>query len=296
MAAALGVGAAQRLRPRGRLVLVGAVPGAVRCWLGRLGWAAALPWGCCGWLVVAAWVLGSAWLLRAGVPGWPRCLPRCAGGGYCWPCAGLAGRGAGAGMGINFLLSVMCLVWMADIAAYFAGPLSGCASRAASWRPQHQPRQELGRACGVAWRACCCWPLLLGAVPMPSGSRFNPACLAMVGAGLVGLAGVATLFMTAMSVLGDLVESLIKRSAGRQGQQPAAARPWRRARPHGCLVAHFALGHDAGQQRHGDFPMKQRLRCSDRPDPLVPARWMWWRRHPDRFEVFALSAATQVDA
>ena len=85
------------------------------------GWAAqplTLLWT----LAAGVWVLGSAWLLRAGVPGWPR-IPRALrlvlGVLGLW-LAWLAVVQARV-IGINFLLSVMTLVWMADIAAYFAG-------------------------------------------------------------------------------------------------------------------------------------------------------------------------------
>ena len=52
----------------------------------------------------------------------------------------LAGDGHARSIGINFILSVFCLVWVADIAAYFGGR----ALRPAQAGAEHQPRQELG--------------------------------------------------------------------------------------------------------------------------------------------------------
>ena len=79
------------------------------------------------WAVAgAAWVLAGAWLLRSGVAGWPR-IPRAlrlAGGLAALWLAWLAIARARV-MGIEFLLSVLVLVWVADIFAYFAGRTFG---------------------------------------------------------------------------------------------------------------------------------------------------------------------------
>src|SRR5690242_7708005 len=79
------------------------------------------------WAVAGAlWVLGGAWLLRIGVAGWPR-IPRpvrLAGGELALWLAWLAVAQARV-IGVNFLLSVLVLVWVADIFAYFAGRTFG---------------------------------------------------------------------------------------------------------------------------------------------------------------------------
>ncbi len=79
------------------------------------------------WLLASAlWVLGGAWVLRRGVAGWPA-IPRAvrlAGGVLALWLAWLAVAQARA-IGINFLLSVFVLVWVADVAAYFAGRALG---------------------------------------------------------------------------------------------------------------------------------------------------------------------------
>ncbi len=80
-----------------------------------LGWLAqplSVLWAVSG----AAWVLGGAWLLRAGVAGWPG-IPRpvrLVGGLLALWLAWLAVAQARV-VGINFLLSLLLLVWVADI-------------------------------------------------------------------------------------------------------------------------------------------------------------------------------------
>ena len=71
------------------------------------------------WIVAgAAWVLAGGWLLRSGVAGWPR-IPkalRLAGGLVALWLAWLAIAQARV-VGIEFLLSILLLVWVADIFA-----------------------------------------------------------------------------------------------------------------------------------------------------------------------------------
>ena len=117
----------------GRLNLVGPVAtwasvagvAAVAGLAWQQGWLAAsypLLW----WAVGGAWVLAASFLVRHGVPVWARIALW-----LRWPLGLLALLAAGLamvqarGMGINFLLSVLSLVWMADIAAYFDGRTFG---------------------------------------------------------------------------------------------------------------------------------------------------------------------------
>lgn len=159
------------------------------------------------------WVLGGAALLRAGVPGWPR-IPasvRLLAGVLALWLAWLAVVQARM-IGINFLLSVLALVWMADISAYFAGRAFGLRFTKNKLAPAISP--------GKSWEGV--WGGVLGVVVL---------ALVWVVADVVWQANVpsfysvlarqgwwllllAALFMTAMSVAGDLIESLIKRSAG----------------------------------------------------------------------------------
>lgn len=166
------------------------------------------------WILAgASWVLAGAWLLRGGVPLWatiPRWLRLLAGLLVLW-CAWLAVAQARV-IGINFLLSVLVLVWVADIFAYFAGRALGGRFSHAKLAPSISPGKSWegvwGGMAGVlvlalSWR----WADQVWQVAVPSLYSH----LATRG-GWFFL--VALLFMAAMSVVGDLVESLIKRSAG----------------------------------------------------------------------------------
>ena len=166
------------------------------------------------WLAAGtAWVLGGAALLRAGVAGWPT-LPRglrVAGGVLALWLAWLAVAQARA-LGVNFLLSVLTLVWVADTFAYFAGRAFGLRWTRAKLAPAISPGKSWegvwGGMLGVLLLALL-WVWLDGARAAQVPSFYS--LLARAGWWLLPL---AALFMTAMSVVGDLVESLIKRSAG----------------------------------------------------------------------------------
>jgi phosphatidate cytidylyltransferase len=111
-------------------------------------------------------------------------------------------------MGVNFLLSVLFLVWMADIAAYFSGRAFGRHKLAPGISPGKTWEGVWGGMFCVLLMACVwIWVDLQYQVDSPSlYSR-----LYLRGAVFLIL---ATLFLTLMSVAGDLVESLVKRSAG----------------------------------------------------------------------------------
>lgn len=161
----------------------------------------------------AAWVLGGAALLRAGVAGWPRVAAplRLAGGVLALWVAWMAVVQARQ-VGINFLLSVLVLVWAADIFAYFAGRRFGLKFTKSKLAPSISPGKSWegvwGGMAGVLVLALAwVWADRHHAVAVPS---FYSLLLAR-GTWFLLLAAV---FMAAMSVVGDLVESLIKRSVG----------------------------------------------------------------------------------
>lgn len=159
------------------------------------------------------WVIGCAWLLRAGVPGWPR-IPaavRLIAGVLALWLAWLAVVQARA-VGINFLLSVLALVWAADIFAYFAGRAFGLKFTRGKLAPSISP--------GKSWEGV--WGGLAGVVVLAlcwvwADARWQaqiPSLYSRLASQGWWLLVVGVLFMVAMSVSGDLIESLIKRSAG----------------------------------------------------------------------------------
>jgi phosphatidate cytidylyltransferase len=166
------------------------------------------------WTVAGgAWVLAGAWLLKAGVPGWPRIprLVRLTAGLLALWVAWLAVAQARV-MGINFLLSVLVLVWVADIAAYFAGRAFGLKVTRNRLAPAISPGKSWegvwGGMVGVLVLAVA-WVLADRQAGAGAGSLYTR--LAATGWWLVAAGGI---FLAAMSVVGDLVESLVKRSAG----------------------------------------------------------------------------------
>ncbi len=196
--------------------LASVVVGAVCIALCAVSWLLGLADQPLGPLWLAAggfWVLGGAWLLHAGVPGWPR-IPgpvRLVAGVLALWLAWLAVVQART-VGINFLLSVMTLVWMADIAAYFAGRTLGLRFTRSKLAPSISPGKSWegvwGGVAGVLVLAVC-WVVADARLQAPVASLYTR--LATQGWWLLVL---GALFMAAMSVVGDLIESLIKRSAG----------------------------------------------------------------------------------
>lgn len=196
-------------------------PGAVAVGLGcvalcgaswALGWVDRSLTGL--WVVGGAlWVLSAAWLLKVGVPGWPR-IPaavRLVAGVFALWLAWLAAVQA-RNLGINFLLSVLLLVWVADIFAYFSGRAFGLRFTKGKLAPSISP--------GKSWEGV--WGGLAGVVVMAliwvaadaHWQAVVPSFYTRMAQQGWWFLVIAALFMVAMSVSGDLVESLIKRSAG----------------------------------------------------------------------------------
>lgn len=182
-----------------------------------------LAWGLLGaagaplWLWAfgaGAWVLGGGLLLRAGVAGWPR-IPqalRLLGGLLALWLAWLAVAQA-RGQGVNFLLSILALVWVADIGAYFAGRALGLRFTRGKLAPTISP----GKSWEGVWGGMLAtvvlsivWVVLDAAQPTWSPSFYSHVQRSVGWPGLVAV----VLCLAAMSVVGDLVESLIKRSVG----------------------------------------------------------------------------------
>ncbi len=160
----------------------------------------------------ASWVLGGALLIRGGVAGWPRIAlaVRLAGGVLALAVAWLAVAQARVA-GINFLLSVLLLVWVADVFAYFAGRAFGLKFTKTRLAPAISP----GKSWEGVWGGMAA-VVVLGLAWMWADSYWQagvPSLYTRLASPGWWMLLLAVLFLTAMSVVGDLVESLIKRSA-----------------------------------------------------------------------------------
>jgi phosphatidate cytidylyltransferase len=190
--------------------------GAITLVLCAATWALGWPWQPSPllWSVVgAAWVLAGAALVRAGVAGWPK-IPRgvrVVGGVLALVLAWLAMAQARV-IGVNFLLSILVLVWVADIFAYFAGRAVGGKftqrKLAATISPKKSWEGVWGGMAAVVVLAIA-WTFADQAFQAQVPSLYSR--LAALGWPVLVL---AALFLAAMSVIGDLAESLVKRSAG----------------------------------------------------------------------------------
>ncbi len=162
------------------------------------------------WSAALAWSVGGALALRLGVvrwsllPQWLRLLLGVVLLGVAWQALAQA-----RAIGVNFLLSVLALVWAADIAAYFGGRALGRRKLAPSISP------------GKSWEGV--WSGMLGVSILALGwiafDRLTlqgvPSLYSMLLARLGAVAMAAALVMlVALCVVGDLFESLVKRSAG----------------------------------------------------------------------------------
>lgn len=162
------------------------------------------------WLGALLWVLGGTWVLRLGVTGWPT-VPR--------PLRLLLGAGLlglawlaliqAKAIGVNFLLSVLALVWAADIAAYFGGRALGRRKLAPAISPGKSWEGVWSGMLGVLLLALA-WIAFDRATGQTVPSVYS-LLLARLGAPVLV---VALLFLSGLSVVGDLCESLVKRSAG----------------------------------------------------------------------------------
>lgn len=162
------------------------------------------------WLATVVWVVGGSTAIIGGPAAWPR-IPELARQGLglalLWT-AWLALAHSKA-IGVNFILSVLCLVWAADIAAYFGGRAFGRRKLAPAISP------------GKSWEGV--WSGMVGALALAAIWLFLDRRFAMDSSSLytrlaerLGVPGLVlvVVFLAAMSVVGDLFESLVKRSAG----------------------------------------------------------------------------------
>lgn len=147
------------------------------------------------WLTIAPLWLSGKWPLRATgvgiVVGWLVVVP-----------VGLA-LVLLRGVDPTLLLAAMAVVWVADIAAYFVGRALGRRKLAPGISPGKSWEGAFGAVVFVViygFIVAYGWPQL--GFPYPSGP-----------AGVVGFAA-GLILLTAVSIVGDLFESLAKRQAG----------------------------------------------------------------------------------
>jgi phosphatidate cytidylyltransferase len=175
----------------------------------RAGWTAQAP-DAVWWVAAGVWFLGGAVALRAGPQKWPS-LPRglrlLLGWLALWS-AWLALASARA-TGLSFILSVLCVVWVADIAAYFGGRAFGKHKLAPAISPGKSWEGVVSGMIGVALLVVLWWAW------ERNGPGRGPSLFTTLfeHSGLV-LGTLMLLVLTGMSVVGDLVESLVKRAAG----------------------------------------------------------------------------------
>ncbi len=162
-------------------------------------------WG----LASLAWLLLSVAMLSRGVDGWKRWPQpvRLPGGLVLLACAWLALVQAHQ-TGLAFLLSVLTLVWAADIAAYAGGRTFGRRKLAPTLSPGKSWEGAVSGFVGVLLLALF-W---LWFDQRDAGGA--PSLFTRLWSLGPWQAAGAVLLLTAASVVGDLLESLVKRAAG----------------------------------------------------------------------------------
>jgi phosphatidate cytidylyltransferase len=108
-------------------------------------------------------------------------------------------------VGAVYLLSVLVIVWLADIAAYFVGRAFGRRKLAPHISPGKTWAGVWGAIGGVVLVALGVW------LAVPDAPFFTNSLLPALG---VPLAIVLLALLVVISIIGDLTESLLKRQAG----------------------------------------------------------------------------------
>lgn len=155
------------------------------------------------------WVIGGVLLLRMGVAGWSALSSRFRLAlGYVVLVFAWVAMANARTIGVNLLLSIFFLVWAADVFAYFGGKAFGRRKLAPSISPGKSWAGAYAGAVGVMLVGGL-WVLADQSFLVDSPSLYTSLQNRYGWAGLIAVLG-----LTALSVVGDLVESLVKRSAG----------------------------------------------------------------------------------
>lgn len=176
-----------------------------------LGWVSQIPawvW----WCVSVGWLLFAAWMLKNGLQTWMTrpATWRVVLGFLILMMAWLAVSQARA-KGINFLLSTLALVWAADIGAYAFGKTLGGKLFATKLAPTISPGKSKEGAIGG-----CLSVFALAYFWMSLDVRYqmHSSFYTLIAQHSWLFFSVAIMVMVAFSIAGDLVESLMKRTAG----------------------------------------------------------------------------------
>ncbi|MCO5100288.1 MAG: phosphatidate cytidylyltransferase [Burkholderiaceae bacterium] len=180
-------------------IALGASGAALLGWREAAGWPASFVFVVCAAATLAWLVLGPIHLRRHDARGGGLLLAA-AWLLACW--VALVGLRE---IGPLALLAAMAIVWVADIAAYFVGRAFGRRKLAPSISPGKSREGAFGGLAAVV-------ALGLAAAAMPSLSTTLPARL--VDEWSAPAAAVVLAALAALSIVGDLHESLLKRQAG----------------------------------------------------------------------------------
>lgn len=162
------------------------------------------------WAVSALlWILGGAWMLRFGTTHWkllPEAFRWALGTAVLW----LAWYALEQSMrlGLNFLMSVFSVAWVADIAAYFGGRAFGRRKLAPSISPGKSWEGVWSGMVGVLLVAAA-WIAVDTLRQSPAPSLYSLLYRQGWPVLVIGVPALA-----AMTVVGDLFKSVVKRVAG----------------------------------------------------------------------------------
>ena len=195
---------------RHSLALTMAAGLALVCGLALLNdWVSKVPFSC-WWLASVIWIVGGVLALSGGPTQWSRVAQSWRWGiGFIGLLVAWLALAQARVWGINFVLSVLALVWAADIAAYASGRAFGRHKLAPVASPGKTWEGAIGGAVAVLFVAWA-WSAADALFSFDSASLYTR----LVQNFGIGGAGLALLVLCAMSVMGDLVESLVKRAAG----------------------------------------------------------------------------------
>jgi len=167
----------------------------------------------CWAILGVTWVLLSWMVFKGGlsawvkIPGWLRCLLGWVALMATWITLCLAKR-----LGFEYLLSVLALVWCADIGAYFVGRALGKNKLAPILSPGKSWEGAIGGGVLV-----CAMGLIWARVPFQisgDGLLFGHSFFAKLWAQGPFVFFLSLFFLVSLSVVGDLFESLMKRAQG----------------------------------------------------------------------------------